>query len=654
MKFKKLSMHNWIPYKGVNEIKFSTDPNKHITFIRGRNKGGKTAIMRAIRWVLYGNTGDSTDFQTPESLLNAHARDEKDYFLKVALEVTKDNKEILITRSLKSKNLKNLELKETFNIQENGSSVTGNLDKYILEFLAEEISDFFIFDGEKLDNFQNLTKPSSKSGTTIKNQIERVIRTPFLRSAASDISSIKADLNKRLGNDTTDERLKSMYKERSEIDEYKNSFEGQRDELASERAKFEEQAGKLQSDIDAFEDSAEIISQRNTHEAKLNEQKKKLDIYKNAIAEQSDDYWKAILASIIKKDKKKFSAKKSQIEADVEQQVKNSMYQKSIDTNSCQFYEEPLTKENKQKIKNLIEKSSYDNANSMSDLLTLNRMRVFDGFDSKVKSFNDSMKGFETVQEEIIRSENKIYNLNQSLEGVDDQSLQAILKKKKGVDEEISKITNSLEDIDAVLNGPNEKNQQFSKDGILSQLASMDKVIEKIEKGLPQNTRNKKLKALTQSIEKALKDTVETLSLEMRKSVETLANDMDEQLAKEDHLNFEITDNFGLKVLDDFGNESTDSAAGFQMIALSFFYGLKESTGLKGPLIIDTPFARVDLINRDSILSALPKMSEQCVLIVHSGEIAPDSDLETLIANDIGSHYEIDKQSKHLSQLIKQ
>ena len=163
MKFKKLSMHNWIPYKGVNEIKFSTDPNKHITFIRGRNKGGKTAIMRAIRWVLYGNTGDSTDFQTPESLLNAHARDEKDYFLKVALEVTKDNKEILITRSLKSKNLKNLELKETFNIQENGSSVTGNLDKYILEFLAEEISDFFIFDGEKLDNFQNLTKPSSKS-----------------------------------------------------------------------------------------------------------------------------------------------------------------------------------------------------------------------------------------------------------------------------------------------------------------------------------------------------------------------------------------------------------------------------------------------------------------------------------------------------------
>ena len=79
----------------------------------------------------------------------------------------------------------------------------------------------------------------------------------------------------------------------------------------------------------------------------------------------------------------------------------------------------------------------------------------------------------------------------------------------------------------------------------------------------------------------------------MRKSVEDLANDMDKQLAKDDHLNFEITDNFGLKVLDDFGYESTDSAAGFQMIALSFLW-FKGINWLKGPLIIDTPFARVD------------------------------------------------------------
>ena len=102
--------------------------------------------------------------------------------------------------------------------------------------------------------------------------------------------------------------------------------------------------------------------------------------------------------------------------------------------------------------------------------------------------------------------------MNKSLDGVDDQSLQAMLKKKKDVDGEIAAIESSLKEIDAVLNGPNNKDDRFGKDGILSQLESLDKVIEKIEKGLPQNTRNKKLKALTQGIEKALKETVETLS----------------------------------------------------------------------------------------------------------------------------------------------
>ena len=113
---------------------------------------------------------------------------------------------------------------------------------------------------------------------------------------------------------------------------------------------------------------------------------------------------------------------KKQIEADVEQQVKISMYQKSIDSNACQFYEEPLTKENKQKIKNLLDKSSIDKSNSMSDLLTLNKMQAFDGFENKIKSFSESMKGFEEVQEEIIRSDNKIHNLNKNLEGVDSHS----------------------------------------------------------------------------------------------------------------------------------------------------------------------------------------------------------------------------------------
>ena len=57
MIFKKLELKNWIAFQEA-DINFSTKKNKNITLIRGNNKGGKTAILRAIRWALYGNTGD--------------------------------------------------------------------------------------------------------------------------------------------------------------------------------------------------------------------------------------------------------------------------------------------------------------------------------------------------------------------------------------------------------------------------------------------------------------------------------------------------------------------------------------------------------------------------------------------------------------------
>lgn len=53
MKFKSLKMHNFMRYKGDNEILFSTDPEKKCTVITGDNTFGKTTIAQAFRWCLY-------------------------------------------------------------------------------------------------------------------------------------------------------------------------------------------------------------------------------------------------------------------------------------------------------------------------------------------------------------------------------------------------------------------------------------------------------------------------------------------------------------------------------------------------------------------------------------------------------------------------
>ena len=57
MILNKLEMCNFRQYIGTQEIEFSTDPEKNVTLLIGVNTSGKTTILRAFEWCLYGKNG---------------------------------------------------------------------------------------------------------------------------------------------------------------------------------------------------------------------------------------------------------------------------------------------------------------------------------------------------------------------------------------------------------------------------------------------------------------------------------------------------------------------------------------------------------------------------------------------------------------------
>lgn len=71
MKFKEITLVNFMRYKGENTIRFSTDDRMNVTAILGNNTVGKTTIAQAFRWGLYGEV-ISTNYETKEKavLLN--------------------------------------------------------------------------------------------------------------------------------------------------------------------------------------------------------------------------------------------------------------------------------------------------------------------------------------------------------------------------------------------------------------------------------------------------------------------------------------------------------------------------------------------------------------------------------------------------------
>src|SRR2546422_8014171 len=54
MKLRKLELSNFGPYQGKHAIDFDTDEERNICIIWGSNGAGKTHILQAIKWALYG------------------------------------------------------------------------------------------------------------------------------------------------------------------------------------------------------------------------------------------------------------------------------------------------------------------------------------------------------------------------------------------------------------------------------------------------------------------------------------------------------------------------------------------------------------------------------------------------------------------------
>ena len=59
MKIKSIKLHNFMRYKGDNELIFSTDDEKNVTVVLGDNTFGKTTLAQAFRWGLYESLNDT-------------------------------------------------------------------------------------------------------------------------------------------------------------------------------------------------------------------------------------------------------------------------------------------------------------------------------------------------------------------------------------------------------------------------------------------------------------------------------------------------------------------------------------------------------------------------------------------------------------------
>ena len=646
MKLISLSMKNFMPYKGEQEIAFPQDSSRNVMVIFGDNMRGKTSLLNAVRWVFYGRAlGRHLREIELHHLINSEAALEGDWEMEVSVKFKADGHGYdLRRRSTKKALVATPSKPEDFDsivaLLKDGLAVNGNLiEAEINKFVPEQVSRFFLFDGELLQEYEALLIEGSEQGKNIKVAIEQVLGVPALIHGRDESSALLRKAQKQQSQDLAhvagmERQAEQQANLQAKQDAFEKDFSSLREKLAEtkvERTGLDDELEKTEA-VQLAKARLDALGkrQRDIVESLKTKQEEKLELLGKA--------WKDLLQPKLKAKREYLREEQQRVTSLIGKRssldTRIETIRRLLATNTCPTCEQSIGEERKAIAGNelgtlegeirylAVDQNALTSVsaemNAIDKLIVAPVGPVIRRIEVEVRK----------LDVELIKAENDIETLNEEIKGFDT----AEVARKRALRDQILKNESILE--------REIQETQTNIEKVKKDLAIVAKTIQ----GMPQARAQRSTAAVNFLIklEKVFSESIERLRDNLRHHVEAKATDAFLQMTTQKaYRGLSINKSYGLTILDEHGRPvSLRSAGAEQVVALSLIDGLSRTGRAAGPVVMDTPFGRLDLKHRDNILRYLPTVAGQLVLLVHEGEIRKDTDLVP-IAPRIGAAYEI-------------
>ncbi len=631
MIINSIEIINFGPFYGKNTITFNNN-GKGIHIIRGKNGQGKTSIMKAIRWCLFGEAKDRNQENIGiTDLLNKTAYNNDILEMAVELSIEHENSQYKIIRKTHSKtkgsNFIESQLEENikFTIIKDGV-VEPNPQNLIERIIPHKLADYFFFDGEMLRNYEKLLETTDAT-KIIKDSIEVVLGLPLLINTQSDIAQIykaiddeRRKIIKRRGDKYIQNAIDEFNRIRDEINNCENSIKETDKKIESRNSELI-QLKQQMNDVKDIKEQLDSLNKIETqiHELENEENKLKID-RKNRITVSYKTLLKNKANDLIKELEKQNDTINEKFYEKKDLLSKKRQYSEGIKNLKCSCCGAILDQGKLNSLENKIK----DIEGKLSDLKDIELKEDLSQYIRIIKNIQKEESVIETIKnlnENIIDIESEIAKLRINIDTITKN-----LKDKNL--EKVNEIFNKSEILNREI-GALQTNENHCKEIIKEDTEEKNKLIEIINKSRSLDTEKldrelEVLEKLNNLFEKAI-----TPFREMkRKDVAKSANEIFAKLVvKNDFKDLEINDNYGLKIITK-NNEILDraslrSAGEEQIVAFSLIGALNKSAQIRAPIFMDTPFMRLDLAHGRKILEFLPNLSEQVVLLVTDREFLP-------------------------------
>ncbi|WP_414899728.1 AAA family ATPase [Sphingomonas flavalba] len=656
MKLHQLVATNFMPYRETITVDFPTEDHRNVMIVLGDNMRGKTSLMNALRWGFYGRAvGRHSRPIALHDIVNKDGARVDDWRVEVFLKFEANGHDYELRRTADRRaHVATPSRTEDFivapHLSKDGIVIAGDQVEAEINLVApEQVSRFFLFDGELLGEYEELLIEGSEQGRQIKEAIEQVLGVPALTNGRAELGAMLKAATKKQSQEMAhiaglERSAENMAKLTARLDSQDADLMKLQEKLAqtrSERSVLEdelEQAATilaLKATLDAAKEAA--TGADTTLKRKRGERHSLLGLAWKDLLDAKLEVKRTILRQRQAKSTETLRARLK-----LEEAIKS--VQKALDTRACPTCKQPFPEQERAALGAQLGQFEVDLANLddaasgidsvASELAILDDIKGVRARERLVEIDKDIRAAEVALQ----KAENDIERTEEKIAGHDTAELsrKRVLHQEKLKEE--GRLTESIKTVERDIAKTNEE------------LAVARKSIEGLAGA--RSKRSTVKVGIIGEIEACFAASVERLRDKLREQVQTLASQsFKEMTTQKSYRGLEINDNYGLSIIDSTGRPvSIRSAGAEQVVALSLIDGLNRTGRAIGPVVMDTPFGRLDPKHRDNILKYLPTVTSQFVLLVHGGEIRPDTDLAS-IKSRIGAAYTITEVSETQSKI---
>jgi DNA sulfur modification protein DndD len=642
MKYRKLTIENFGPYYGAHVLPFGRE--RGVWLVYGDNGRGKTTLLNAFRYALYGKILGRRAERRPEELANTrHASEMGRSEFKTILEFEHDGVEYRVTRHF----LAGRNPDHRMVVEQNGTPLSDSeAAKVMLAVAPESISQFFLFDGELLRQYEDLRDPNIDSGRRMRDEVDRLLGVHAVENAIQDLKEIRAGINRDTARVlAANARARNLAVAMQEANDKRGALVVALSELKSKYRTHSARLAEVEEALAQDQRARDTLARIDVLKQKRTGLEVKLQSALEELQEMSPSAWKAAilpaLGSRLHEIKEQTQVMDERRIAAMVARRTEQQLQAGID---CPVCETPLDNTRREEVLRRVRA-----AGTVADVERLDRVVSFLRKQAEtLEQLNDT--GAAHI---LAEREKAVRRLGLEISDVDD-SISEQEEDLRGIDEsEVRRRGRERDDLTMLLSGLEQNIAQSEID-----IQQQDNAITRIKDELLR--LNVTTDPVLESKDRISGELLALFSAALARYQDELLTRVEDEAsqvfmsvrAEDEYRRLKIREGYGLSIVDEAGSEVLGHSAGYEhLIALSLIAALQRCSPVQGPIVMDSPFGRLDETHTRNVVAALPRIAEQVVLLAFNTEFDRDSAVEAL-GDSLVAEFSLERVSARHTKIV--